>query len=56
MKLIHKKIIWTFGSSAILYKTWWAYNWQMERKIWKEDLIRDRTIKLAEKPLEVTID
>ena len=56
MKLLHKKLIWTAGSTCILYKTWWAYNWQMERKIWKQDLIKDRTAKLAHKPIKVTVD
>ncbi len=43
LKLVHKKIIWTGFSGSILYNTMWAYRWQMERKIWKEDMIADRT-------------
>ena len=35
MKLVHKKIIWTGISGSIFYNTVWAYNWQVERKIWK---------------------
>jgi len=51
MKLIHKKLVWTSISLPILYKTIWAFNWQTERKIWKQDMITERTGKL-ESPIE----
>ena len=35
----------------ILYKSWWAYGWQVERKVWKEKLIEERIRKLR-MPLE----
>ena len=38
------------------YVTWGAYKWQKERKIWKEDLIKERTVKLNMVPLEAKID
>jgi cytochrome oxidase assembly protein ShyY1 len=56
MKLLHKKCIWTAISSGIFYNTVWAYNWQMERKIWKQDMVADRTAKLQAKPQLITLD
>lgn len=56
MKLVHKKIVWSLGSGAILYNTVWAYNWQLERKIWKQDMIRERTERLKAKPELVSIE
>ena len=49
MKLVHKKIMWTGISMPILYNTIWAYNWQIERKIWKQDMVTERSKKLARK-------
>ena len=56
MKLLHKKIIWTGISMPILYNTIWAYNWQTERKIWKQDMLAERNKKLARKVEEITVD
>lgn len=56
MKLTYKKAIWTGISMPILYKTWWAYNWQVERKVWKQDMIDSRTLRLQEKPMPVNIE
>ena len=41
-----KKAAFTVISLPIIYKTHWAYNWQMERKQWKETLIKERSQKL----------
>ena len=49
-------MVWTAIAMPILYKTWWAYGWQLERKVWKENLIADRTSKLNQEPKLVTID
>ena len=49
---LFRKVLWTFIAVPILYKSWWAYGWQCERKLWKEQLIAERTRKLRE-PVEV---
>ena len=40
----------------ILYKSWWAYGWQLERKKWKEGLVAERTEKLSQEALVVGVD
>ena len=47
---ILRKVVWTAIAAPMLYKTWWAYGWQMERKKWKEGLIAERTEKLKQEP------
>ena len=42
-----RKVVWTGIAIPMFYKTCWAYNWQLERKVWKEELINDRTKKLS---------
>ena len=32
----------------MLYNSWWAYGWQLERKKWKQDLVAERTRKLSQ--------
>ena len=56
VKLLHKKIVWSLFSGGMFYNSTWAYNWQMERKKWKADMIEDRSKKLIQKPLEITVD
>lgn len=56
MKLSHKKLVWASISLPILYNTIWAYNWQTERKIWKQDMITERTAKLKQPIQEVKIE
>ena len=41
-----KKAAFTAISIPFAYKTNWAYNWQMDRKTWKEKLILERSKKL----------
>ena len=41
-----KKCLWTAISLPLMYKTIWAYNWQLDRKAWKEKLIAERVSKL----------
>ena len=53
---ILRKVIWTAIAAPMLYKTWWAYGWQMERKKWKEGLIAERTEKLKQETLLISID
>jgi len=40
----------------ILYNSWWAYGWQLQRKVWKENLIEERTRKLKQNIEEVTLE
>lgn len=40
----------------LLYNSWWAYGWQLERKVWKEGLITDRTSKLSQEAKVTSID
>ena len=51
-----KQMIWTCISLPILYKSWWAYGWQLERKVWKEKLVEERTVKLREPVEAVTLE
>ena len=53
---LFKKAAWTAIAVPLLYKTWWAYGWQLERKAWKEGLIADRTSKLNKEPQLVGVD
>ena len=53
---ILRKVVWTAIAAPMLYKSWWAYGWQMERKKWKEGLIADRTEKLKQEPILISID
>lgn len=46
--LWYRKLAWSAISLPILYKTWWAYGWQIERKVWKEEMLADRQQKLGE--------
>ena len=51
-----RKVLWSCIAAPILYNSWWAYGWQIERKKWKEELIAERARKLSQ-PLEtVTLD
>ena len=40
----------------IFYNSCWAYNWKLERKVWKEDLINERTNKLKQKVESVALE
>ena len=40
----------------MIYNSWWAYGWQLERKKWKENLIAERTNKLRQDPEELTVE
>ena len=51
-----KKLAWTAIAMPMLYNTWWAYGWQLERKKWKEGLIASRTEKLNQEAELVNID
>ena len=51
-----RKVAWTCIAIPILYKSCWAYGWQQERKIWKEQLIEERTKKLQQPVETVTLD
>lgn len=53
---LFKKVVWTCISMPILYKTWWAYGWQMERKVWKENLIEERSRKLSHEADSVSVE
>lgn len=51
MKL--KKVVFTALSVPLAQKTWWAYNWQKERKQEKELEIKQRVSKLNEEIKEI---
>lgn len=51
-----RKVLWTTISLPMLYKSWWAYGWQLERKVWKENLIEERTHKLQFATEDVTLE
>ena len=55
-KKLLRKVIWTCFSMPILYQSWWAYGWQLERKQWKVNLIEERTNKLRQKAENLTLD
>jgi cytochrome oxidase assembly protein ShyY1 len=51
-----KKAAFTAISIPFMYKTNWAYNWQMDRKKWKESLIEERSVKLSVPVKEIKLE
>lgn len=51
-----QKLVFTAISVPMLYNSWWAYGWQLERKKWKKELIEERTKKLMQPAKDVTLD
>jgi cytochrome oxidase assembly protein ShyY1 len=48
-----KKVLFTVISVPIAHKTWWAYHWQRDRKLEKQQEIKERTDKIRMPVLDI---